>query len=43
VPAIAAELAVAEGTVKSWLSRAQTVMAEYLTDAEPEVSSDGRQ
>lgn len=43
VPAIAAELDVAEGTVKSWLSRAQAVLAEYLTDAEPEVSSDGRQ
>jgi RNA polymerase sigma-70 factor, ECF subfamily len=43
VPAIAAELNVAEGTVKSWLSRAQAVLAPYLTDAEPEVSRDGRQ
>ncbi|MGE5828648.1 MAG: SigE family RNA polymerase sigma factor [Micromonosporaceae bacterium] len=43
VPAIAAELDVAEGTVKSWLSRAQVVLAQHLTDAEAEVTSDGRQ
>ena len=40
VPAIAAELAVAEGTVKSWLSRARAALAVELGDPDPEAGAD---
>jgi RNA polymerase sigma-70 factor (ECF subfamily) len=35
IPAIAAELGAAEGTVKSWLHRARTALAEHLVDTRP--------
>jgi RNA polymerase sigma-70 factor (ECF subfamily) len=41
VSAIAAELDVPEGTVKSWLSRARAILARQLADCEPAVDSDG--
>src|SRR5207253_2585948 len=37
--AIATELGVAEGTVKSWLHRARTALAEQLVDANAEGGS----
>lgn len=40
VPAIAAELTVAEGTVKSWLSRARAALAVELGDSDMEAGAD---
>jgi RNA polymerase sigma-70 factor, ECF subfamily len=40
VSVIAEELGVAEGTVKSWLHRARTTLAEQLVDAHPEGGHD---
>jgi RNA polymerase sigma-70 factor (ECF subfamily) len=39
VPAIAAELEVAEGTVKSWLSRARAALAAELGDCDTDTDS----
>jgi len=39
--AIALELGVAEGTVKSWLHRARTALADQLVEVNAEGGSDG--